>query len=301
MRSVSDLYAPMPVETEPEAPEPRRRSLPFVLVGIAVAALLVVGIAATVGNSGDSKVKDPVALLTGAPDAVRDKGSAHIAMNMAMTAGGRDIAVTADGAIEFATNRAQVTMKLLGIEIEMVSDGDTMYMKMPQGAGAPKPWVAFSLGDGQGGTAFAGADSPAGLIELLRGVGSDVQDLGKEDVNGVSTTHFHAVVDLKKAIERVPAAQRAQAEQSLSQFDQLGTAQMPIDAWVSDDGLPIRQVITFGSRDATGPLGPLSMKMTVDLTDFGEPVDVQVPPADQVQRVDDPSRLGQLFGGGTTD
>jgi len=70
----------------------------------------------------------------------------------------------------------------------------------------------------------------------------------------------------------------------------------------SSDGLPVRQVITFDAPAGGGLLGGMSMKMTIDFTDWGTPVDVQVPPADQVQRVDDPSKLGQLFGGaGTTD
>jgi hypothetical protein len=38
------------------------------------------------------------------------------------------------------------------------------------------------------------------------------------------------------------------------------------------------------------------MKVTVDLSHFGEPVTVDVPPADQVQPID-PSELGSLFGG----
>jgi len=294
VRSVSDLYAPI----EPQVPSKKtRRTLPIVLGGIAVAALLVIGVAAAIGGDDDAKVKDPVALLTGAPDAVRDRGSARIKATMAIQVAGRDVDMTMDGVTEFASNKGTITMSMMGQTIDMVSDGTTMYMHLPammRGVGSAE-WVAFPVTAGAAGT----FDSATGVLDALRGVGADVQEVGTEEVNGVDATHYRATVDLQRALDAAPESQRERARTALGQ---LGTSDVPIDVWLSSDGLPVRQVITFDAPAGGGLLGGMSMKMTIDFTDWGTPVDVQVPPADQVQRVDDPSKLGQLFGGaGTTD
>jgi hypothetical protein len=112
----------------------------------------------------------------------------------------------------------------------------------------------------------------------------------------VSTTHYNVVVRLADAIAAAPESQRAQAKEALDQLDQLGASEMPVDVWITDDGIPVRQVMTFDGASGVSALAGLKMKVTVDLSDFGAPVKVDIPPADQVQQID-PAQLGSLFGG----
>ena len=303
MRSVTDLYAP--VEPQPDEPAPRKRRTVPLIVGVVAATLLVVGIvvAASGSDDSDTKVKDPIALLSSAPDALRDKGSAHLKATMAMQVAGHDVSFVMDGATEFATNRGTFTMSVFGQTFDFVSDGETVYVHLPEmlRGSSTAEWVAIPAKAG----GFTGTmDSTTGFLEALRGVAGDVREVGTEDVNGVSTTHYQATIDLQKALDAVPDAQREQARAGL---DQLGTGSMPVDVWLSSDGIPVRMVLTMDAPQGAGLLGGSTMRMTLDLTDFGAPVDVQVPPEDQVQRMDDPSKLGGMFGGaggagaGTTD
>lgn len=286
----------------PEAAEPERSRRPVALVLAVVAALLlVVGVVvAAAGKDDGTSTKDPLALLSAAPDAVRDAGSAHIALSMTMKAAGMDIAIDGSGATEFATRRGTFRMSVLGIDIEMVTDGTTLYAHVPDGGtlpGATKPWVAVPASSVQGQAAFGSADSATGFLDALRGVGAgDIREVGTEEVNGVKATHFHTTVNLKDAIAAAPEAQRAQVEQGLQSLEQLGATEMPVDVWITSDGLPVRQVMTFDAK-GEGVMPALAMKVTVDLTDFGAPVEVKIPPADQVQHLTDATQLGQLFGG----
>jgi hypothetical protein len=293
---VSEPYA----TPEPAEPEASKRPVALVIAVVA-ALLLVVGVVVAVAGKDDGgSTKDPLALLTAAPDAVRDAGSAHIAMSMTMKAAGMDIDIHGDGATEFATHRGTFRMSILGTDIEMITDGSTLYAHIPDGGtlpGTTKPWVAIPAMSVQGQASFGSAESATGFLDALRGVGAgEIDEVGTEDVNGVKATHYHAVVDLKDAIAAAPEAQRAEAEQGLQSLEQLGATEMPIDVWITSDGLPVRQVMTFDAK-GEGIMPAMSMKIAVDLTDFGAPVELTIPPADQVQQLTDATQLGQLFGG----
>jgi hypothetical protein len=292
---VSEPYA-TPEPVEPDGP---KRPVALVLALLA-ALLLVVGVVVAVAGKDDGgSTKNPQALLTAAPDAVRDAGSARIAMSMTMTAAGLDIYINGSGATEFATHRGTFRMSVLGTDIEMITDGSTLYARIPDGGrlpGTTKPWVAVPAASVHGQASFGSAESATGLLDALRGVGADIDEVGTEEVNGVTATHYHAVVDLKDAIAAAPEAQRAETQQGLQSLEQLGAAEMPIDVWITSDGLPVRQIMTFDAKGAA-PMPAMSMKITVDLTEFGAPVEVTIPPADQVQQLTDATELGQLFRG----
>jgi len=70
---------------------------------------------------------------------------------------------------------------------------------------------------------------------------------------------------------------------------------VPVDVWIGNDGLVRRVQIGVSGLHATTPStsGDLGGTMTMEFFDFGQPVDITVPPADQVFEVD-PSMLGSL-------
>ena len=292
---MTDVYAPPPVEDRDD--EGPNRSTLLLVLGLVAAVLVLVGVLAAVGGKDDKgKSVDATALLRGAPDAVRDAGSARVSMSMKMHAAGTDISFTGSGVTEFKTGRAHFTMSVLGHEVEMLSDGTTLYIHADGTPGASKPWVSVPTGRFQGQASLGSVDSAAGFVDSLRGIGAhDVQQLETTEVNGVKATHFRTTVSIADAIAAAPEAQRAQAQRSLQQLEQLGAATMPVDVWVTDDGLPVRQVMTFDTKGA-GLLPAVGVELQVDLSDFGKPVDVQVPPPDQVRSID-PTQIGSLFGG----
>jgi hypothetical protein len=119
------------------------------------------------------------------------------------------------------------------------------------------------------------------MLQSLRGAGS-VREVGEEDIDGTPTTHYHAEIDLQKAIEKVPAKYRAIASEGMKM---LGNS-FPVDVWIDHDGLPRRFAI-----DIEIPGGQGSVKESIDYSDFGAPVTVEAPPAAQVQSMADFQRV----------
>lgn len=171
--------------------------------------------------------------------------------------------------------------------MQMVVDGQRVYMRMPMldmltgtsGWLSATPEDLATGGDALGLTGTT--SSPSQMLEMLRGIAGDVEEKGMEEVRGVSTTRYGAVLDFEEVLAEIPAEQREQMEAQLDQIGGMGLDSVPVDVWVGDDGLPRRLQLAFdGMGEALGVPG--SATMTLELFDWGEPVDIQVPAAEDV-------------------
>jgi hypothetical protein len=191
------------------------------------------------------------------------------------------------------------------LEFSMVMDFPIMYMKLPKAAmgeaGAPKtPWVKVDLSKATGvdlSQLSQFSQNPADQLQMLRTVSDNVEERGKKTVRGVKTTHFHATIDLDKALEQglrqVPAAQREQTRRALEAMaKQSGLDELPIDVFLDDEGVVRRMLMDM---ETTVEGQSMRMVMTMDFFDFGAPVDVTPPPAGQVTDVTDQLQ-GELGG-----
>jgi hypothetical protein len=89
-------------------------------------------------------------------------------------------------------------------------------------------------------------------------------------------------LDLDKATNSSPQAKQAVAK--LEQ--QLGTHTLPAQAWIDDQGrvrkLTLTETMAHPPTSSSGQqTGPITIHLTEMLTDFGTPVTVSAPPADQ--------------------
>jgi hypothetical protein len=261
------------------------------------------------------------ALLTRSPDAAAEAGS--VAFTMAMdvpvpaAAGGTGAPVTLTGQGGSSSDgRLQMTLDLSAfnaaappdrqlpadqLQAELLFDGATIYLRFPAlAAQVGTEWVSADLAalSGMSGVDLsalvgaAGAD-PTATLAQLRGVG-DVTEVGPEEVRGAATTHYHAVVDLQAAIEALPAEARAAMEASVEQYQALlGTTEIEVDVWLDADGRPARIVEVMPFPAGAGQ-PPLEATLTMELFDWGTPVTITPPPADQV------TDLSQVVGGAAT-
>jgi hypothetical protein len=287
-----------------------------------VAPLLVVTACASRADDAAVEVRtgaQAVSALRSAPDVVADAGTAAYEMTMEMSAAGESFAITGAGAYDARNQRMSMTIDMgaafeelaagsgetipAGFDepMEMVVDGTTVYLRAPMLSvlGGPTGWLSMSAEDlGTSADALglgAGAYDPTSILESLRGAGGEPEVVGTEDVRGVETTHYRATVDLADAIAQVPEDQRDLVE---AQLDKLGDGSMPLDVWVDADGLPRRVQLDMGGVLATAGLGgePTAL-MTMELFDYGQPVDIQVPSPDEVQAFTDLlGGLGDVFG-----
>ncbi|WP_067466574.1 LppX_LprAFG lipoprotein [Actinomadura macra] len=170
--------------------------------------------------------------------------------------------------------------------MKQVLVGRTMYMKVPAlsqfggGGAAAKPWIKISLDE-------LGKKSGMSIDQLLQQsqqmdpvqntkmltASKDVREVGKETVNGVQTTHYTGTYRLEDALSKLPAEQQQQLRKNSGR---LGTDAMAFDLWVDDQQLPRKMSMKSGqTSDGT-------MNLTMSYHDFGKPVQVSAPPADQV-------------------
>jgi len=182
---------------------------------------------------------------------------------------------------------------LPGPPIDAVFDNATVYEKFPSALGAALPpgksWVKVdlatagqSIGVDASGLSQSQAGDPSQTLDYLRGASDNITRVGTEDVRGTQTTHYRAVVDLNKAAAQSPTARDA----IKSTVKLLGSSTQPVDVWVDTDGRVRRMKYTVDlskSKVPTSTAGvPGSVTFTLELFDFGLPVQAQLPPADQV-------------------
>jgi LppX_LprAFG lipoprotein len=272
------------------------------------APLLVLASCADEADQAAVEVKTgaaAVSALRATPDAAAEAGTARVEMVMEMALLGESFEMTATGAYDAAAERMAMSMDLgamfdqlaastgetipvdLDGPMEVVADGSTFYLRAPmfEALGA-EGWLSMSpedLGTSAEGLGLgAGAYDPSKMLENLRGVVGEPEVVGEEEVRGVATTHYRAELDLEKALAEVPADQRALLEAQLEQVRAAGDATIPVDVWIDEDDLPRRM-----RMDMAGMLGALTgddatATVTIEMFDFGEPVDIAVPAPDEV-------------------
>src|SRR5438067_2308558 len=279
-------------------PSARRERSSGVRWGLA-SALAFVLIAAGCGGGG-ALTLDPVA---SAADRTLDKHSAHVALAMKLRQpqGGTTLTVSGNGAFSEPQQAFEMTLNLPDLlgsgptSIEMRMLFPVMYMQfngLPAAQQLPngKTWVKIDLhqqlkklGVDLQQLQMSGNQSPGDALAQLRG-SKDAKKIGTETIDGVRTTHYRAKVDLNKALAKATPRERRAIKRLLRSAKQQGFDAAPtrVDVWVGDDGLVRRLTERLGGAGT----------VTMTFSDYGAPVQIDVPPADET--ID----LAQLLSGG---
>jgi hypothetical protein len=252
--------------------------------------------AAVIGGCGDDP--DPQDVVAGSADATLDAGSARVHEVIETKGGPQAGRATGDGAFDFHARRGSLTMAAAGQQVEVVVDGGDMYEQIPgleQEVGTAWLHLDFDqLGEAAGVQDFSAlldstSSDPTNQLGYLRGAGR-VTERGTEDLRGVETTHYHAVIDYDAAAKAAPAKQA----KVLRQVKELmGSDVQPVDVWIDGDGRTRRLVETIDFSKVHIPDGadpsalPDEITMTLEYFDFGAKVDVHVPAADDVSELSD--------------
>jgi hypothetical protein len=148
-------------------------------------------------------------------------------------------------------------------------DGAYYYDVDPQPSGPlqGKEWMKIDgsavFGE-SGAQALSGSNgSPSASMKGLK-YAKDVEDLGKETVNGQSTTHYRAVLDQ----QQMGKFADIYGEDSLVGEGTGGATSISMDVWVGANDLPVRLKQEVGT-----------MKVTMDFEKFGKTAVVKAPPA----------------------
>ena len=266
-------------------------------VAFGISALAMTAVLSACGGSSHSATP-PVRKLSGSDlvlASVKTTAATKSAkVSLSMTVGGTEsVAVKFDGAVDFETGDSQFTADLGGLMGSMMPGGLEMrvvnkvaYVKLPDslagflggagGSGSGGKWLAIDAAKAHpgapGGFSNLGQGDPTKFLAYLETVSDDVKQVGTDSVRGVETKHYKATLDLGKTIDqaKVPDSLREKLKGLLEQSGAQAQT-IPVDVWVDNDGRVRRT--TMQMQSAT---------VTLELYDFGAPVNVEAPPADQI-------------------
>jgi hypothetical protein len=125
----------------------------------------------------------------------------------------------------------------------------------------------FDLGSLAAG---ASAMTPAQVLDLLRGAGATVTNLGAATLGGSSTTHYRVLVDAAE-IAKV-AGLPARLTDHLGRHE---TKHLPVDVWIGTDGLVRRVAVDLHGRART-------VSFTATLSGYGVNASIAAPPSSDV-------------------
>jgi hypothetical protein len=272
------------------------RRVPLVAITLLLASAVLVGLVYV-------KTRRPAAAAVLHVDRVAQAVSTTSSMRSfaftysgTVAAGGHSLTMSGDGSSDLDRGLVEMTMRFSGepqqeqANAEVVLDtsaGFVEYFKAAFLGGhlpAGKSWLKIDLGaigkkngielDRLQQGDFA---DPAKMFSFLRR-SAEPTPVGHEQVGGVETTHYSATVDLRRleALE-TDAATRETLQRAI---DLSGVSSYPVEAWIDDAGRLRRMRVTVpqlvpGRTDST-------LTLTEELSDFGAPVHVSVPPQSDV-------------------
>jgi hypothetical protein len=224
--------------------------------------------------------------------------TARIATLVRVVEPGRQERFGGQGRFDFERRAGEMTLRLIegeagagGGNAKAVFVDSSVYYQLPPGALAGgRRWIQLDLqnvADASGldfGPLVQGSQAdPTQYLLWLSALGPGITKIGEEDVRGVPTSRYRAVVDLNLLEEQAPPGKEAEwAAYVQTLRDRLGLAFIPVEVWVDDEGLIRRFNHEYGfSTEGTTAV------VTTELFDFGVPVDVPAPPPDQVVTLND--------------
>jgi hypothetical protein len=264
--------------------------------------LVVLPLAACGGGSQQISLADAATKSSSSPSMKMD-------MTMAMSTPQlpQPVILTATGGADNANHRVQMNIDMSslvgslgapgglkpsdfkGQEVGDLANGrPVIYMKLPfltKSLPGGKRWIKIDLNAyGKSlGIDFSQFTSltanPAQMVDWLRATSGSITKVGSETIDGVQTTHYHATIDLAKYPNLVSPARRAAMKRAVNAL--IKTAHVrtfPMDAWVDGANLVRKLHLKFNETIKGQRIG---LDMTLHFHDFGAPVSISLPPADQ--------------------
>lgn len=221
--------------------------------------------------------------------------SADVDMTLALSAGGhgRVQVLAVSGIQRFGVPvRASFTLRVdtgktaQPTSIPEILYSTTVYLKVG-GRWYSESFSQAAAQEGlQGRASEAASTNPTQALALLYQRGATVTRLGRRRLDGTTMTAYRCTVHLTKAAAKLPSGLTMTA-QGLAAFRSLtGGAALSAEVWIDPAGALRQEAVTLplsaAARSSLGLAGGprrVSMELTVDVSDFGVPVQVAPPPS----------------------
>ena len=256
----------------------------------ALSVLLLLVLLNSFLNGGEDRLEfNPVAA---AAERTQNEPGARFSMKAIYTAPSLPQPLIAHGAgsINSQTHhsRAVLTLDTPGegpVRVETLSDGTTMYMRgtgISDGLPDGKEWMAMQpfLGHSEQEAMVGGGDADS-TLQMLTVVDGNFQELGREEVRGISTRRYRTSVSMDAYAELL----REEGKDDLAEhYEKLATLMpRPVigEAWIDDNEIVRRNRMVMDMPSESGQ-PTLRMDIRMDLFDFGARPDIQMPDSSQV-------------------
>jgi hypothetical protein len=254
-------------------PSGRRRLRWWVGTGLAVVAIAIVAFAvAQGGGSGGGPLN---AIAKAAEVTQREPGGRaliHATISSTTTPEG----LTESGSVVFDdSGRTRGTLTVKGhktgreVKVLSITDGTTTYMSSDEFESIPegKKWMEldFSSAAKSLGSSAPTDEGPKEGLKILEHVQGS-EEIGKEDIDGVPTTHYRGSMPTPKEIFGV----------------KVDYSTLHVDVWI-DGQDRVRRI----HADVTGSVNEIegsttATDMTIDYVEFGRVPKIELPPSDEV-------------------
>ncbi len=271
-------------------PRPRHTGL-VVVVAVIVIAAVVAGV--VLGLGGSRPTAAAAAVVREASRTTLAASSSDLTITGSVVANGQTLSLSGSGALDFIRRTSQIDLAANGASVSTTDDeiiaGDQAYVSFTSGSTSistlvpGKSWLAVPLP-----AAASPSSGPGGLVnvvgalQLLQSQGATVTSLGASTIDGTAVTGYRVSLSTSTllaaarqaiATEHLPAAEAAVALQAVR------TMSMSLTVWADGANLLRRMDLTV-SETTNGTA--LDESMQIDLSNFGTPVSVTVPPTSAV-------------------
>ena len=275
----------------------RRRRLVFVaaIAGVTVLAAVLTAIGG-LGGSGPSAAAAS-AVRTATVSTLADH-SASVAITGSITASGQLVNLTGSGVLDFTNSLADLTVSTSSsssslVEHEMMS-GTQMYLSISGGGQSisnvvpGKTWVLYSLPAVSSPAIGSGVGNPITQIQMLTAKGNAVSSLGLSTIDGTSVAGYSIVPNAALIAQReerfLASSGFTGAQLSMARQVSKAMGNLHFNVWIDSSNLLRRMTFSAGG---TVRGAAFSEEMRMDLSNFGAPVTVAIPSADQVVSLKD--------------
>ena len=264
-------------------PSRKRWRVPVAIAVAAAVALVAVAVALVLPGgtkSAQAMVMDSV------NHAVASK-TAHATMTMNLNSG--RVTGTGTGVLDFVNGSMDMSMDMSSVEpgltIRIVYVAGKMYEQIPQISQLypGKSWLSLDLSGiakASGGTgALNLGGNPTAMLRLLTQEGATVTPVGSSDIDGVPVKGYVVNIDpafLKKQLGSANLPSWMRQAVSMVNF-QGATETVFIDSSGSLRRDAMHMAMSLSSHQPS-----MTIDESLDLSDYGAPVSITAPPADQV-------------------
>lgn len=243
----------------------------------------------TGGDSGGGLFSNAQELVQAATERTNENQSSKFTMEM--DAAGQQMTASGEALYAGADSKMAMTMEMQGESFEIRLVDKAMYMKMPDELASQmdgKTWIKISadgtdpLSQQLGGTfdQLTEQSDPRQTLDYIQQAG-EITKSEETTLDGQDVTHYWIELDYAKISDEMADSAGITKEQAKMLADKVG--KLPMELWLNGDNLPVQVTMDMGKiMEAAGAPGGQGGTMVMKYTDWGAPVNVEAPPADQI-------------------